>query len=317
MRISSSMNASSVVCHDAAEVVKTMAPVDFSFNQYLLKDGSVSSHPVYNQETGVFVNPSLVMDLHISKSPMTVHMAKLFYKLVDKSVPSMFQVLLLQMNHSKVEKRLADIGMSGAIDPYPLESVWYKEALENAKPNESRWVITFQPREGFYEPECDCLSVWHTGTCAGEDTVRQFLIGRKVLLELDKGNFYPRHFDLLGGWNNFDLLTFSSSSNPNLQWLFFRRRDTFDICHYIVGNKEYRLNFLSDDLYEFDHAIYQAADNKIVRIHSLDLYDYANFGNGKLCLTHDAARDCDGIGFDFVESYYVKGEDGLYTKQDN
>lgn len=316
MKISSSMMSSSVVCHDASAVIEKLAPVGYAQAQYLLKDGSVSSHPVYNQEKGVFVNSSLVMDLHISQSPMTAQMAKLFYKLVDKPAPSLFQVLLLQMNYEAVAKRLADIGMSGAVSPYPLENVWYDEVLEKAKPDESRFVITFQPYENYYEPMCDCLAVLHEGKCAGEDTVRQFLIDRKVLLEQKKGEFHSGKFVLQGTWNNFDLLTFSPCNKPLAQWLFFRNRNTLELCHYIIADTSESVEILSDELYEYDNAVYQALGGKIVKIHLLGARDYVGFDSGKLHIGHDVAC-CGDMLPEYENISYAKGDDGLYTKRDN
>lgn len=105
--------------------------------QYLLKNGSVSSTTVFNQENGIFVNPNLYLSLEMPQSPLTAEQTKVYCKAYNVRIPEYFELRQIEKEAEKLNQALSAVGMdSFKLPENILTNCWCQEGMEKSLENE-------------------------------------------------------------------------------------------------------------------------------------------------------------------------------------
>ncbi len=120
---------------------------------YLLKNGSTSSHTVFDEEAGIYFTPNLYLNLiAFSKTPNKKFVARDvegWCNIQEVQLPTLEELTALQQQVKAVNSSLCDAGMGDFLLQADLVSqCWYQEILQNPqKAKETRRIIPIGCKE--------------------------------------------------------------------------------------------------------------------------------------------------------------------------
>lgn len=206
-------NASAqTICYDAKDADDGLLKDSRYEGYYLLKDGTRSFDTVYNQEAGVFADDNLYLPLSVMAKPaFGAGEAKDYFSGIGEEVPDLYEIVRLKLTCGRVNDSLEKIGMGGyALPKNILAKVWYKEALEDAKPSEKRRCVVIKHYGDYTEPvyslpDNDCL-----------------LFDNSLVYARTADCFEPVRMSLICSWEGFDFL---SAEIGGASYNFYRGKD--------------------------------------------------------------------------------------------
>ena len=101
--------------------------------QYLLKNGSCSPVTVFNQETGIFVNPNLYLSLELPPAPLTAEQTDVFCKAYGVRIPEYFELRQIAKASEALNRALDAVGMADFRLPDDvIAGCWCYESMSRA-----------------------------------------------------------------------------------------------------------------------------------------------------------------------------------------
>lgn len=303
------LNSPHITSYDASCLLKDVVRVANCSSQkvYLSQDGeevsSIPSVPV----AGIFVNDTLLLSTCISEKPMSANQAQIFYQQERLRPPTLYQILLLQLNFKHIELRLKELGIKCPFSSNDiLKKVWYKDMFADNS-SEERYCVILHPYQDYKELLCEQIC------CENLDTLRQyFFLDNSMLVVHNRGYASAWPLTLLLRWNKFDFLVVDK---PDIKFVFLRHFQMLDITILVVDSID-DLEILSPCVLRCGHKIYQIVNNKLVLIHNVDNLVEARFNEGgwKLLLFSEKEADNDGVK-ETECAYYVADDNGRYIER--
>lgn len=200
-----------IVCYDATSVNAGLLRYSSRKGSYLLKDGHPSIKTVYNQEIGIFIDENLYIPLKMSKQLFTAREAKVYYRTLGEKMPDLYQVIRFKLAVKVFNASLKKIGMQEYVFPEDiLHNVWYEEALEDAKPGDTRRCVVISGYEGYQEPAYQLIN----NDC--------LLFADTILYRRTEECYKPVSPILKFRWSGLD---FINAKIEGLEYIFYRGQD--------------------------------------------------------------------------------------------
>lgn len=290
------------ICYDAKNVDAGLLQSSSRKGSYLLKDGSVSTQTVYNQECGIFIDEHLYIPLKMSKQLLTAREAEIYYRSLGEKAPDLYQIVRFKLAVKEINASLKRIGMYDFVFSEDiLHNVWYEEALKDAKPDDTRRCVVIFGYKNYQKPsylqiDKDCL-----------------LFADTILYRRTEKCYEPISPVLQFGWAGIDFL---SAAIGETNYDFYREKDLKLV--YLGKNMNVRL--LDHELIGTSDALYQSLEGKLHKISS--------FGDDILYSSHDDTQQIvisfyneyimEGIveAAWYDETYFQKNGNGLFVKVD-
>lgn len=283
-----------MICYDTNEVETGLLVLSPYQGDYLLKDGSISRHTVFNQETGILIDKDIWLSLHLSTQVLTASEAKAYYNSIDHPIPSLYQLIRLKLAVGEINKSLTRIGMKVFSLPEDiLNQVWCEESLKEIKQTGKRRCVLINTDTNYQAPEYKLIS-------------GNYLLYQNHSLYKRTSDFYePVKLVLQLSWHGIDFL---QSEDKGIN--FYRNKDLQ--LHYLSAKED--IHFYANELVTAENRLYQIKDGTmhLISIVPDKVTIHHNAGSSELIIEEMQIHSLDYQETTYVSHIYQKGEDGLF-----